>query len=284
MAAIRNDPTLLETVQRIERTSGGRLSIAACDLDYRRSFERHADRKCATASVIKLPILLHTLLMAERGALSLDERVTLEAGDAAPGSGVLKDLSPGVTMSLRDACVLMIVVSDNTATNLVLDRVGIDAVNKTMDELRCPNTRLFRKVFSSGPPINPANARYGLGVTTPRETLRLLRGLYQGRIGSPSLCAEALAILKRQHYRDGLPRFLPESWTFAGKGGAVDHVRNDVGIVCTPGGGAIAIAAFCSALPRSQWTPENPGLIALAEVGRAVAWRFRPDEVEAESS
>jgi beta-lactamase class A len=236
-----------------------------------RSIHLHADRKCPTASVIKLPILVHALRLAAAGEVSLDETVRLTEADKKPGSGILQSLGDGLTLSLRDACTLMIAISDNTATNLVLDRVSIEGVNACMAALGCADTRLFRKVFSSGPPVSRENARYGLGVTTARDMLRLLSLVHRDRLGFAGIGPEVRRFLAAQHYRDGMPRLLDAGWTYEGKTGAVDAVRNDVGFITPPDGPPIAVAILCSKMPRPMWTADNPGLIAIARAARVIA-------------
>ncbi len=275
--AIRHGGTLnrMSDIERIlhdiEVEMEGRLSVAAMHMETRRTALWHPDRKSPTASVIKLPILVHTLMLQHEGVLSLNERVTLTDADKKPGSGILTQLTSGLTLSLRDACMLMIAVSDNTATNLVLDRVGIDGVNARMAGLGCARTRLFRKVYSDGPPVCSENARYGLGVTTARDMLRLLAMVHDGAIGDASVCRQVRKFLAEQHYRDGIPRLLPSEWVYEGKTGAVDAVRNDVGFISSPTRGTIALAVLCSQLPRPLWTADNPGLLAIARAAQAIA-------------
>lgn len=260
-------------VDRLE----GEVSLAARDLRTGRTILLHPDRLCPTASVIKLPILVHTVLLAQEGHLSLDEPVLYAAEEKTPGSGILKDLTPGLQLPLRDLCTLMIALSDNTATNLVLDRVGVEPVNMRMQALGFRHTRLFRKVFSQGPPVSRQNARYGLGVTTPRDMIRLLSALYFGTIGSRETSELVRTFLRAQQGRDGIPRYLPPEWTYEGKGGAVNSVRNDVGIVADPDGLAIALAIFCTDMPRPLWTADNPGWIAIGRLARAIVQNFHPE-------
>jgi len=265
---VSGSEALPEVVSGIVKEFSGRISFALKDLQSRRTLLLHPKRRCPTASVIKLPVLIHVMLLAHEGALSLDEPVKLRDGDKKPGSGILQDMTDGLILSLRDACLLMIALSDNTATNLVLDRVGIEQVNLRMAALGCRSTRLFRKVFSDGPPVCRENARYGLGVTTARDMLRLLCLIHAGRIGDSDTTGELRRFLGAQRYRDGIPRFLPPDWTYEGKGGAVDAVRNDVGIVTTPSGRAFAFAVFCDRIPAPLWTADNPGLLAIAKIAR----------------
>jgi beta-lactamase class A len=159
----------------------------------------------------------------------------------------------------------MTIVSDNTGTNMVIERLGIAAINARMRALGLTVTTCFRKTYS---PDTPESAEFGLGVTTPNEMLRLLTLLANGAIGDTETSANILTILAAQQYRDCIPRLLPADWTYAGKTGAIDHVRNDVGLVTAPDGRRFALALFCQELPVVQWTADNPGMIALARLAK----------------
>lgn len=255
----------------------GVISLAAKDLKTGANVLFHADRKCPTASVIKLPILVHVLLLAHEGLLSLDEIVLLKETDKTPGSGILTHLGAGLQLTMRDACVLMIALSDNTATNMVIDRVGIEPINARMRTLGLMDTRLFRKVFSTGPAVSTANRRYGLGVTTPRDILRLLSAIHAGTVGDAETCVQIRSILGKQQYRDAIPRLLPAGSVFQGKSGAVDAVRNDVGFITLGEGDKkqdIALAVFCQKIPRVLWTADNPGHLAIAHLSRMIVDYF----------
>lgn len=267
-------PSIFEQIAEISTGVQGDISLAAKDMKTGAVVLYHADRKCPTASVVKLPILVHTLLLDMEGALSLTDTVTLTDTDRVPGSGILTQLSAGLKLSLRDACTLMIALSDNTATNLLLNLVGIQAVSDRMLALGYPHTKLFRKVYSSGLPVSEENRRYGLGVTTPRDMIRLLADIHSGRIGNKPTCAHIRAFLATQQYRDGIPRYLSASCKFQGKGGAVDAVRNDVGYITVSEGHDIALAIFCQKLRKPLWTADNPGLLAIARLSRALVDHF----------
>lgn len=262
------DSALHADILAIERGCGGQIGLAMRDLQTGETIAYHADRNARTASVIKFPILVHVALAVREGALAWNEPLTLTDADKVAGSGVLTALSEGLTITLRDACTLMTIVSDNTATNLVIEYVSVDAINARMRALGLPRTTLFRKVFASGPPISPANARYGLGVTTPREMLRLLTELAQGTLGDAATSADILGILSAQQLLNNISRLLPSDWKYAGKTGSLDHVRNDVGLVTAPDGRRFALALFCQNLPDILWTADNPGHLALAHLAR----------------
>jgi beta-lactamase class A len=264
--AVEDDGFLAE-VAAIEADSGGQISFAARDLQTGATLRSHAERRCKTASVIKLPILTHTALAVAEGWLSWDEKLILTQKEKVPGAGVLTQLTAGLEISLRDACMLMTILSDNTGTNMVLEQVGIPPVNERMRSLGLPITTCFRKGYASD---EGTNNPYGWGVTTPDEMLHLLTLLAEGKVGDDTVSAEIVSFLAEQHYRDSIPRFLPADWKYAGKTGGLDQVRNDVGLVTAPDGSRYALALFCQEIPTVLWTPENPGELALARLARRI--------------
>lgn len=252
-------------VAQIEHDCGGSLAFAVRDLQTGQTIRFRGDRKCKTASVIKLPILVHVAMAVQEGTLSWNETLTLTAEEKVDGSGVLTQLQTGLRLTLRDVCVLMTIVSDNTGTNMVIEHLGTAAINARMRALGLPITTCQRKAYA---PDTEETKEFGLGVTTPDEMLTLLTLLAENRLGGEATCAEMLAILSEQHYRDAIPRMIPEDWKYAGKTGAINPVRNDVGIVTAPDGSRFALALFCQELPVVNWTCDNPGLLALARLTR----------------
>src|SRR6478752_4623114 len=121
----------------------GEVGLAVKHLKTGESYEYKADRPMPTASLIKLPVMITTFEAVDKGKLSLGQMIELKKADQVPGSGILTShFSPGAKISLRDAIRLMIVYSDNTATNLVLDKLGLPPTNECMERLDCPNTRI----------------------------------------------------------------------------------------------------------------------------------------------
>jgi len=261
------DAAALAAVERIERDSGGLLAFAVQDLQTNRTFLYRAGHRCQAASIVKFPILIHAALAVQEGLLDWSEKLRLTAAAKVGGSGVLTQLTAGTEWTLRDLCVLMTIVSDNTATNMVIERVGVEPINARMRALGLPLTTLYRKSYAQD---TDASREYGLGMTTPTEMLALLLLLAEGRIGTAALSQEILTILEAQAYRDCIPRYLPEDWKYAGKTGSIDAARNDVGVVTAPDGRRFALALCCQQLSKVQWTPENPGTIALAQLARCL--------------
>ena len=258
---------LLTEIEDIERDSAGKLSFALRDFQTGETLLYKASEPCKTASIIKLPLLVHIALLVEEGEVSWDEKISLTEIEKVGGAGVLTQMTAGLTLSLRDICILMTIISDNTATNMLIERFGATGCNERMRKLGLPLTTLFRKSYS---PDIPESIEWGFGRTTAEEIMILLALLEEGKIGNSRTRETIFDILAAQNYHDGIPRFLPSGWRYAGKTGAIDFVRNDVGIVTAPNQNRYALSIFCQDIPIVLWTPENPGLLAIAKVAKRV--------------
>jgi hypothetical protein len=193
-----------------------------------------------------------------------NELLELKQDRKVPGSGVLTEFSDGLRLPLRDAVHLMIVVSDNTATNLILDRFTADFVNRELDKLGLVQTRSLRKILGPGQPEGQSREglqeefrRFGIGVSTPREMVMLLEKLERREAIDRESSNQMLAILKRQQYKDGIGRQLPYA-DVASKSGALDRLRSDVGIVYSTGG-RVALAFTVDDLLRTDYSAGNAG-------------------------
>jgi beta-lactamase class A len=258
----------------------GSVMLYAKNLRTGRDFGRGADTKVRTASTIKLPILCALESLVDAGKVRWDERLTLKADDKVTGSGVMGNLVDGTDLTVRNVAILMIIVSDNTATNLILDRITADAVNDYLDATGLPLTRSNRKVRGDGAKLKDPtgwsraglteeNKKYGLGVTTPREMVRLLELLERGKVVSPAASKDVLDIMKMQHEREGIARHAPDDVEIASKHGSLDALRSDVGIVYTPGG-PIAIAITVDDMPDTDYSPDNVGDKLIWEIGQVL--------------
>lgn len=255
----------------------GTASFFAKNLDTQKSYGVRADERVRTASTIKLPIMAAMFNEVEAGRMQWTEEITLRKEDKVSGSGVLaSEFSDGVKLPLRDLMHLMIVMSDNTATNLVIDRVTADVVNRYLDQLGLKQTRSLRKILGkTNQPDGMSeagkveeNKRFGLGVSTPREMVMLLEKIEHGDIVSTSACKEMLAILKRQRYQEGIARRF-DGTPVASKSGALEALRSDVGIVYSKGG-RVAMAITVDGMKKSNWTVDNPGHLLISELASAL--------------
>src|SRR5262249_8228091 len=140
-----------------------------------------------TASLIKFPVMVAAYLKAAEGRVDLQTIIELKESDQVPGSGILTNhFTAGTRLSLRDAIRLMIVFSDNTATNLVVDQIGLPVTSELMNAWQFPQTRLHSKVYRRDTSIDPARSeQFGLGSTTAVEMIQLLSELNRGQLVSP---------------------------------------------------------------------------------------------------
>jgi len=187
-------------------------------------YEHAADDEFPSASVIKVPLLMALYADAAEGRIDLGERVAV--GASVDGSGVLRYLADVREMTLRDLAMLAIIVSDNTATNRLIDRFGLERVNDRLAAWGCSRTRLRRKMYDFD-----AAAKGSENVTTPRETAALLLRLVRGGCRDRATSDAVLAILERCQDKTMLRRYLPPAAKVAHKTGTLDESRNDAAIV-----------------------------------------------------
>ncbi len=251
----------------------GTVYLYAKNLDTGVTLGVREDEKVRTASTIKLPIMAGIFASVAAGKGSFTDEIVLHDADKIGGSGVLHEFSDGDKFRVSDVLHMMIVVSDNTATNLLLDHFSIDFINGYIDKLGLKNTRALRKVLGDGPPSGfsaagriPANERFGLGVSTAREMVLLLEKIERGEVVSPEASKEMISILKRQQDSDCIRRRIRDV-PIANKTGALDHLRSDVGIVYSKRG-RIAMAITCDNLKETNYTPDNPGALKIADLAK----------------
>ncbi|MGL4551139.1 MAG: serine hydrolase [Gemmataceae bacterium] len=270
------EPTLGERLKPLIAAYKGTATVAVKGLVTGEAFYHDADRVMPTASLIKLPVLIEAYLQADEGKVSLRDDVTLRDADLVPGSGVLTyHFSDGARFSLRDACRLMIAFSDNTATNLVIDRVSIPAVNARMASWGLKETKLNAKVFrgSTTSVDKERTAKYGLGSTTAREMADLWETLMLGDRVRPALKWAVVGHLKKNDDKDKFPRLLPPGTRVAHKDGAVTAVRTDAGVVFAPGG-PIVVVVLTDGNADRRWVSDNAGNLLCAKVARAAYDHF----------
>lgn len=256
----------------------GNVSLFAKNLATDKTYSLRGEQPVRTASTIKLAIMAECFAEAAEGKLDLNERLKVTADEKVSGSGILQDLSNNDELPVRDMIDLMIVLSDNTATNLILNRIGGNAVNARMAQLGLHDTRVMRKILGDRNDLKPypggitdegakpENKRWGIGRSSPAEMVALIEKIYRGELVSKAASDNMLAILKRQRDHDGIGRDLKDI-TIANKTGALDALRSDVGILYTPQG-PIAMAITVDNMPESNWTPENPGELLTSQLSQ----------------
>jgi beta-lactamase class A len=267
--------TLEARLAPLAKAHKGKVAIAVKHLVSGESFFCNADEVMPTASLIKLPILIEAYLQAIEGKVKLTDPITLRDADKVPGSGILTaNFSDGATFRLRDAVGLMVVFSDNTATNLVLDRIGIKPVNERMKAWGLKETRLNSKVFrGDSTSVDPARTKkYGLGSTTAREMVTLLEKLQVSDRVRPAAKQAILGLLLRCDDKEKFTRFLPDI-DIAHKTGSLRDVRTDAGIIHLDNGAVVLCVLTAHNADRS-WGADNAGNLLCAKAAKAVYDHF----------
>jgi beta-lactamase class A len=268
----------------------GSVSLYATNLDTGVSYGLRADAPVPTASTIKLPIMVELFAEAQEGRLDWNQKLVLNDQDKVSGTGVLTELSSGDALPIRDLMHLMIVVSDNTATNLILDRIGGNAVNVRMAQLGLKQTAVMRKIMQAklfpdpnakphpegltGEGKKPGNDRWGTGRSCPRDMVLILEKLYRGELVSKAASGEMIGVLKRQHDHDGIGRDMKDT-VIASKSGALDHLRSDVAIVYSPHG-PVAIAITVNNIKEVDYGPDNPGNLLISKLSGILVEELAP--------
>jgi len=251
----------------------GTVSLYAKNLETGATIGIRESEPVRTASTIKLPIMLAVFDAVARGQAKWTELLTVNPGEKVSGTGVLgTEASDGVQLPLQDVVHLMMVLSDNTATNMILERFTADAVNQYLDKLGIRTTRVMRKIQGKGSPgwsaagKLPENQKYGLGMSTPLDMVTILEKLDRGEIVSADASREMIAIMKRCQDSTGIRRRMG-GITVANKTGALDALRSDVGIVYAKRG-RIAMAITVDGMPKTDYTPDNVGSILIADLAK----------------
>jgi beta-lactamase class A len=262
----------------------GKVTLYAKNLQTGASYSLLGDEPVRTASTIKLPIMIETFAEAAEDKLKLTEPIKVNQDDKVSGSGILQDLTVDA-LPLRDLVMLMITLSDNTATNLVLSRIGGDAVNARMNAFGLHDTRVMRKILGDGNKLKstpsgitqegakPENKKWGIGRSSPQEMVLLLEKLYRGELVSKQASAEMIDILKKQRDHGGIARDIKDA-VVANKSGALDALRSDVGIVYTAHG-PIAMALTIDGMPQANWSPDNPGELLISTLSELLIDRLQ---------
>lgn len=249
----------------VERFSGT-VRLYAKNLDTGAVYSLDGDERVRTASTIKVAVLVEAHARVAEGRAKWTDELVLTREKKVGGSGILPEFADGLRLTLRDAVNLMMTLSDNTATNLVIDHVTADAVNARMQSLGLSATRLMRKVFGGGESEEgkrEENKRFGLGRTSPREMAALLERMERGEVVSPEASKEMLELMKREQGTNGIGRNLRAPK--ATKSGSLDALRSNVGILYTPKG-RIVMAITCDDMPEPLWTVDNPALLLMSRL------------------
>ena len=245
----------------------GKVSLFAKNLDTGGTYSLDGDERVRTASTIKIAVMIEAFARVAEGRAKWTDELVLTKAARYGGSGVLPELGDGLRLTLRDCVNLMMVVSDNTATNMVLDYLTTDAVNARMNSLGFKDTRIMRRIGGGGESKegkDADNKRFGLGATTPHEMVQILEKLDRGEIVSRTASKEMLELMKREQVRYAVGRTIWEV-PMASKYGALDRLRSCVAIVYAKRG-KVAMAITADELPEVNWSVDSPGYLLMSRL------------------
>lgn len=259
---------LHRTLDSLAKHYHGVLGYSIHNLDTGERLTLRGDETFPTASLIKVPILVTLFDLADKGMISLDDQLTLLKIDQVPGSGVLQFMHPGMMLSVRDAAVLMSILSDNTATNLLLDKIAIRRVWQKMEALGLPHTKVHAKVFLRLASVAPdSSAKYGLGVTTPDEMARLFEMLASGKAVNQKADSAMLDILGDNLDMELMQRTV-SGLVVPHKTGATDSVRTECALFRLQS--RVVACALTKQNADTRWVVDNEAQLALGKIGEAI--------------
>ncbi len=284
LAAVADTDSLQQRIDSLAAAHRGRVALWAKNLATGQTVAISPDTPVKTASVIKLPIMIEAFLEVKEGKRGLTDSIVLRADEQVFGSGAFHFMHAGLQLTLEDTIWNMMLFSDNTATNLMIDALGTAAVNDRLKRLGLESTWLYKKI--GRPPTEPMPAdqkQFGLGKTTARDMGQLLEWLARCGPADQGICRKMTWIMRNQQDRTMLARYLEtadpteqETPSYvAAKLGALDQVRNEVGIIYTKAG-PITIAAFTWDNQDTSWTPENEAVRLIAALAREIVAAWSP--------
>ena len=272
--------SLRRSLDSLARGFHGVLGYSINNIDTGERLSLRGDETFSTASLIKVPILVTVYDLAENGSLSLDDPLTVLKIDQVPGSGVLQFMRPGMSLTVRDAAVLMTILSDNTATNLLLDRIIIRRVWQKMEALGLPHTKVHSKSFLRIASVAmDSSVKYGLGVTTPNEMARLFELLANGKAVSARADSAMLDILADNQDMVSMQRSV-EGMAVPHKTGATDSVRTECALFRLQS--RIVACALTKQNADTRWVVDNEAQVVLGRIGEAImrTWPRRPERAD----
>jgi beta-lactamase class A len=265
---------LHHTLDAIAAAHHGILGYSVLNLDTGERLSLRGDETFPTASLIKVPILVTLYDLVEQRLLSFDDPLTVIKIDQVPGSGVLQFMHSGMSLSVHDAAALMIILSDNTATNLILDRIAIRRVWSKMEALGLPHTKVHSKTFLRLTSVAmDSSVKYGLGVSTPNEMAHLFELLAQGKAVSPAADSSMLQILANNADGDSMQRTI-NGMSVPHKTGATDSVRTECALFRLES--RVVACGFTKQNTDTRWVTDNEGQVTLGKIGAAILGAWKP--------
>ena len=246
----------------------GKVFLYARNLDTGEVYSFNGDERVRTASTIKIAIMIETFARVAEGKAKWTDELILTKAARYGGSGILPELGDGLRLTLQDCVRLMMILSDNTATNMVLDYLSTDAVNDRLNSLGFKATRIMRRVGGGGESkegkLGDNLKRFGLGATSPHEMVQIMEKLDRGEIVNKEASKQMIELMKHEQGRNSIGRGMPDV-PLASKYGALDALRSCVAILYTKQG-KIAIAITVDDMPEVMWSVDNPAYLLMSRL------------------
>jgi beta-lactamase class A len=272
MLARADTAALHRTLDSLAGAHRGIVGYAVHNIDTGEHLELRGDETFSTASLIKVPVLVTLYDLVEKGDIALDDRITVLKIDKVPGSGVLQFMHDGLEITVRDAAWLMSTLSDNTATNLLLDKIGIRRVWQKMEALGLPHSKVHSKTFLRMTSVAmDSSVKYGLGVTTPNELARLFELMATGKAVNPRADSAMLDILAHNTDAESMQRFV-EGVSVPHKTGATDNVRTECALF--PLQSRVVACVLTKENQDKRWLVDNEAQLTLGRMAQVIvaAW------------
>jgi beta-lactamase class A len=256
----------------------GVLGYSLHHLKRNETIERRGDELFPTASTIKLAVLCTAMDKNQKGEIGYFETRPLTKEFVRGGAGFLQNYKEGTKVELKELLHLMITVSDNTATAMMVRWLTAMEVNGWLDRHGLKQTRLLSQLPEGETALRKLSEQWGLGVTTPNEMRTLMEMILDGRAGTPAACDEMHRILNHQYFDNLIAGEAPPWICVASKSGAIDESRSDVAIVHSPSGDYV-LAVYTKQAQDQKWSRENEGEQSIRAIARAV-WRYYNPKVK----
>jgi beta-lactamase class A len=267
---------LMVAIDEVLSAFSGEAGIAAKNLKTGEQILLNENKVYATASSAKTFVITETFRQVEAERITLDQRVPMRKEDRVLGSGVLRELQPGLEPTVLDLATLMIIVSDNTATNMLIDLLGIDNIRRTMSDLGLLNSHLNHRIDLDAVIADPRH----FAEASPADFVRLIELISKHEILTPASCEHIVAIMSKQQVLNAAPRFLPympyadelhiePDIIVANKPGDVNGVRTDVLLVRHPAV-EYAAAIMTDGCTDEAWNEDYEGLVTIAHLSRLI--------------
>lgn len=259
MSILKSPEKLKQQIEEIIDDASGNISVAVV-VNQKLIISRDSEREVSSASLIKVPIIMAAYQKVESGDICLSDRIDVKKDQMVGGSGVIQYLSAGTLLTVKDLLTLMIIVSDNTATNILIDLVGLEAIKQFNQLLGCKHTKVERKLMDYA-----AKEKGFDNVTSASDMVKYLKEIEESKFLSSSSNQEIVTILRGQQFQNKIPAMMDlDKVTVANKTGEMSGVEHDVAIIHY-GENKAFVAVLMDQLENSYMGRET-----IARIGKAV--------------